>query len=440
MAKVATHSRYPSRDRRGCEAVRAHRRDPGLDLVRGGVSDGAPGVGAERREVARIRVDGARRPAGLEGEQEALDVGVGSSHGARADSAGSGRLLRAVVAVTAALAVLGVAPGVASASQLIARNTSTERLAVSADGKALLTYHAQGKRQRVLVWGAINARQPTQGRKATEFRVDYSGGWGTFRRQLWKTMRNVCRPYRRPGAPVPRHRVHRARRVTLGDPALAPAPGELRPSALEGGARGVGATRLALERAAAEARGLSRLELRRTLAPPVRPADLPRPPRPRLLDHAHGRSARSLRARPLPRHLRLGVRQTLVPGERVRRAAARRDVLLRVRPSHRPHGRAATSRPRRALPPVGLRARRHARRRVGGRRARELQRREPEARRARDADERAPALAHGGLEPLPHLSASCADATGRRRGAGGGRRRGCRSGWSRATRARGAPG
>jgi hypothetical protein len=105
------------------------------------------------------------------------------------------------VAVTTALAALAVAPGVASASQLIARNTSTERLAVSADGKALLTYHAQGKRQRVLVWGALNARHPSEGVKATEFRIDYSGGWGTFRRQLWKTMRNVCRPYRGPALP-----------------------------------------------------------------------------------------------------------------------------------------------------------------------------------------------------------------------------------------------
>lgn len=105
-----------------------------------------------------------------------------------------------MVAAVAAIG-LGAAPSVASASQLIARNTSTERLIVSASGKALLTYHAQGKRQRVLVWGAINARPPTESRPAPEFRVDYSGGWGTFGRAVWKKMRNTCRPYRGPALP-----------------------------------------------------------------------------------------------------------------------------------------------------------------------------------------------------------------------------------------------
>lgn len=102
--------------------------------------------------------------------------------------------------VASAVAVL-VAPGVASASQLIARNTSSERLAVSAEGKALLTYHGQGRVQRVLAWGAANARQPTQVVEQTEFRLDYSGGWGTFGRPVWRTLRNTCRPYRGPALP-----------------------------------------------------------------------------------------------------------------------------------------------------------------------------------------------------------------------------------------------
>jgi hypothetical protein len=90
---------------------------------------------------------------------------------------------------------------VASASQLIARNTSTERLAVSADGRALLTYHGQGKLQRVLVWGAVNARQPTRAVDQTEFRVDYSGGWATFERPVWKGFRSTCGRYRGPELP-----------------------------------------------------------------------------------------------------------------------------------------------------------------------------------------------------------------------------------------------
>lgn len=201
MAKVRPDSRYPSSDRGGRQALRAHARHPGFELVRGGLADVLTGVVAKRSEVAPVGVDRSRRAASLEGEQEALDVGIGSSHGARPVSAGGSPLLRALAVLGATLGLFGAAPAVASASQLIARNTSNERLAVDSDGRALLTYYAQGKRQRVLVWGAVNARPPSRATKATEFRVDYSGGWGTFRRQLWKTHRNVCGPYRGPALP-----------------------------------------------------------------------------------------------------------------------------------------------------------------------------------------------------------------------------------------------
>src|SRR5438128_1018959 len=36
------------------------------------------------------------------------------------------------------------------------------------------------------------------GRAQFAFRLDYSGGWGTFRRDYWRTFRNVCRPYTGP--------------------------------------------------------------------------------------------------------------------------------------------------------------------------------------------------------------------------------------------------
>ena len=155
----------------------------------------------QRCEIAPIGVDGPRRPAGLEGEQEALDVGVDVTHGARPDSAGSRPLLRAAVALAAVVTAFAAAPGVASASQLIARNTSTERIAVSSSGKALLTYHGQGRLQRVLVWGALNAGAPDERRAQAEFRVDYSGGWGTQGKAVWKTIRNACGPYRGPQLP-----------------------------------------------------------------------------------------------------------------------------------------------------------------------------------------------------------------------------------------------
>jgi hypothetical protein len=107
-----------------------------------------------------------------------------------------------VAAVLAVVAAVFVAlPGVASASQLIARNTSSERLSVSADGKALLTYRANGKLQRVLAWGAANAREPTQVVDQTAFRVDYSGGWSSHGRAVWRGFRNACGPYRGPALP-----------------------------------------------------------------------------------------------------------------------------------------------------------------------------------------------------------------------------------------------
>jgi hypothetical protein len=103
-------------------------------------------------------------------------------------------------AVTAALlATLGAAvPSVASASQLIARNTSSEKLAVSAQGKALVTYHGQGRLQRLLAWSAMNARAPSEEEAQAQFRLDYSGGWASHGKRLWKGLRNTCGAYRGP--------------------------------------------------------------------------------------------------------------------------------------------------------------------------------------------------------------------------------------------------
>jgi len=101
----------------------------------------------------------------------------------------------------AAAVALGIAPGVAHASQLVARNSANERLSVAADGTALVTYDAQGRAWHVLAWGAVNARRPTTARLQVELRLDYSGGWGTRGLAVWKRMRNVCGPYRGPALP-----------------------------------------------------------------------------------------------------------------------------------------------------------------------------------------------------------------------------------------------
>jgi hypothetical protein len=100
--------------------------------------------------------------------------------------------------VTVAFAAL---PSIASASQLIGRNTASEQLIVSSSGRALVTYHGQGRLNRVLVWGAVDARPPSPEVPQVRFRVDYSGGWGSHGKAVWKRMRNACGAYRGPKLP-----------------------------------------------------------------------------------------------------------------------------------------------------------------------------------------------------------------------------------------------
>jgi hypothetical protein len=99
--------------------------------------------------------------------------------------------LAALIAVVAAVAV----PSTASASELIDRNASKVSLQVAKNGQALLSYNARGKRWNVLAWGAVNALAPTTTRKQVSFKLDYSGGYGTYKRDVWKTFKNACRPY-----------------------------------------------------------------------------------------------------------------------------------------------------------------------------------------------------------------------------------------------------
>ena len=102
-----------------------------------------------------------------------------------------------VLACVAALAAAGTAP----ASQLIDRDAKSISLAVDARGQALLTYRAHGRLRRVLAWGAVNAIPSTESRPQVKLRLDYSGGWGTYRRKVWTTFRNACAPYDGPYLP-----------------------------------------------------------------------------------------------------------------------------------------------------------------------------------------------------------------------------------------------
>jgi hypothetical protein len=91
--------------------------------------------------------------------------------------------------------VVAAAPGTASASEIITRNASNVKLQVNAAGQALVTYDAEGKHSNVLVWGAVNAIHPTAAREQVAFKIDYSGGYGTFKRPIWKTFKNACGRY-----------------------------------------------------------------------------------------------------------------------------------------------------------------------------------------------------------------------------------------------------
>jgi hypothetical protein len=101
------------------------------------------------------------------------------------------RLLVPLLAFVAALALAGTA----AASQLIDRDASGVRLAVNTKGEALLTYRAAGKLKHILVWGAVNARQPSTSQPQVRFRKDYAGGWGKYHKLYWQTFRNGCRAY-----------------------------------------------------------------------------------------------------------------------------------------------------------------------------------------------------------------------------------------------------
>jgi hypothetical protein len=90
------------------------------------------------------------------------------------------------VAAAAALVVAAVPP-VAGGSELIDHNAKQVKLAVSRDGRALLTYRADGVAKRVLVWGAVNALAPTTSRPQVKFNLDYSADAAAFA--------NACRPY-----------------------------------------------------------------------------------------------------------------------------------------------------------------------------------------------------------------------------------------------------
>jgi hypothetical protein len=83
--------------------------------------------------------------------------------------------------------VSGGATG-ASGRRAIARDATDVRLEVDAEERALVTYRADGRVQRVLAWGAINAIDSGANRPQVGFQLKYGAD----------PIRDVCEPYRGP--------------------------------------------------------------------------------------------------------------------------------------------------------------------------------------------------------------------------------------------------
>ena len=110
------------------------------------------------------------------------------------------RALGLLAALLAAVAIfLQAEPG--RGSEIVARDVADVSLKADARGRAVVSYTADGRRRHALFWGAVNARPPSASEPQVQFKRDYSGGWGAFRRPIWKTMRDACRPY--DGPPLP---------------------------------------------------------------------------------------------------------------------------------------------------------------------------------------------------------------------------------------------
>ncbi len=95
-------------------------------------------------------------------------------------------MLRTALLVTTCLALTSFAAP-AHSSVIFARDATSIRLQIDGKGRALVSYEQAGKPRHLLAWGAINA--------GLGLRLDYSGGWGTLGKPLWKRFDNRARPY-----------------------------------------------------------------------------------------------------------------------------------------------------------------------------------------------------------------------------------------------------
>ena len=103
--------------------------------------------------------------------------------------------MRSLIVIALVAAGLSVVAPPAVASERVDVNATGVRLAVNARGTALVTYQARRRTLHLLVWGAVNARPPSQTVRQVHFRFDWSGGWKSRHRLVWKNFRNTCAKY-----------------------------------------------------------------------------------------------------------------------------------------------------------------------------------------------------------------------------------------------------
>jgi hypothetical protein len=101
--------------------------------------------------------------------------------------------MKSGVAVTLVCSAL-LAVSTAHASERVDVDASGVRLAANS-GTALVTYRARGRTFHLLASAAVNALPPSQAVPQVHFRFDWSGGWKSRHRLVWKTFKNQCGKY-----------------------------------------------------------------------------------------------------------------------------------------------------------------------------------------------------------------------------------------------------
>src|SRR5262249_7986302 len=99
-----------------------------------------------------------------------------------AAEAGRSEKVRRMLVAIAGVAIAVIATAAARASQLIDRDAKTATLQVNSKGEAMVSFTAAGKAKHVLAWGAVNALPPKKGGKQVSFKLDYSGGYGKYKK------------------------------------------------------------------------------------------------------------------------------------------------------------------------------------------------------------------------------------------------------------------